>query len=96
MADALFQQGISFTLLQRIRNASTPRDANEILLEYLYEADSDKPWQDFLQVLGSPDLWWGHPMMKRYTAPLCRLAPTTANSADTGSCSPSGAGQLGR
>ena len=70
MADALFQQGISFTLLQRIRNASTPRDANEILLEYLYEADSDKPWQDFLQVLGSHRLWQDWPIMEEIHSTL--------------------------
>ena len=52
MANELFAKGFSDDLYERINNA-VQGHANELLLEYLYEADSDKPWRDFMEVLSS-------------------------------------------
>ena len=51
---------------------SGKESANEMLLEYLYEADSDQPWKDFLQVLGSRRLWRDWPVMEEVHSALVR------------------------
>ena len=69
IVDELFQKGFSYDLYERI-SKSVETDANELLLEYLYEADSDKPWKDFMEVLGSAAVQQDYPILEEVHSTL--------------------------
>ena len=64
VVDELVEKGIPSDLYERIDDASSDNKANEILLEYLYEADSDEHFLALLQVLSSPHTWQDYPILE--------------------------------
>ena len=72
IANELLEKGLSPALYDTILDASSKQDANEALLESLYEADSDTLWKSFLQVLGLPDRQENYPILEEIHSALVR------------------------